>query len=221
MRIIDISGPIYSGMWHYPPPYPEVTIEEIPPPEWLAYPTYSWWFKLCCQSGTYMETSLHVDRDGPPLIDVPVQELFMRPAAVISVSAEPRSRIEVEQIVAGAPKISPGDAVIVDIGWGGKWRDQDFIEASPYFSHDAMYWILDQQPFIFAADTARFDSWEDPQEFFARFFEQGVLLLAPVVDLQQINVQRGHIVALPMKVEEACAAPCRTLFIENWEAGPT
>ena len=47
-------------MWHYPPPYPEVTIEEVPVPEWVPYPTYSWWLKFCCQFGTYLETSLHI-----------------------------------------------------------------------------------------------------------------------------------------------------------------
>ena len=141
----------------------------------------------------------------------------MRPTAVIRVSTTPRSRIEVEQIVAGAPQINPGDAVIVDTGWGSKWRDGDFIENSPYFSHDAMYWILDRKPFIFAADTARFDSWEEPQQFFERFFAEGVLLLAPVTNLEQVRVQRGHIVALPLKIEQSAAAPCRTLFIEGWQ----
>ncbi len=217
MRIIDITGPIYSGMWHYPPPYPETLIEEIPAPEWIEYPTYSWNFQMCCQSGTYLETSLHVDRDGPPLIDVPTEELFLRPAAVIRVSVEPLGRIEVEDLTSAAPEINPGEVIIVDTGWGNKWRDDDFIESCPYFSRDAMYWILDRQPFIFSADMPKFDSWEDPQEFFGRFFDEGVLLLAPVMNLAQIQADRGHIVALPMKVEQACAAPCRTLFIEDWQ----
>ncbi len=218
MRIVDITGPIYSGMWHYPPPYPEVSIKEIPSPDWLPCPTYSWSFSMCCQSGTYLETSLHLDAEGPPLIEVPIEDLFMRPTAVIRVEIGAGERIEVEQVKAGAPEIHKGDVIIVDIGWGHKWRNADFIDSSPYFSHDAIYWILDQEPFIFAADTARFDSWDDPQDFFGRFFDQGVLLLAPVVNLDQIKTERGHIVTLPMKVEEACAAPTRTLFVEGWAA---
>ncbi len=216
MRIVDITGPIYDGMWSYPEPYPPVVVEELPIPEWIEYPTYSWSFSLGCQSGTYLETSLHVDRNGPPLVDVPVEDLFMRPAAVIRIGVEPLRRIEVEQLIEAAPQIHPGDAVIVATGWGLRWREPDFVDNCPYFSHDSMYWLLDRKPFVFSADMPRFDSWDDPQEFFGRFFDQGVLLLAPMCNLEQIRVDRGHIVALPMKVEQACAAPCRTLFIEDW-----
>lgn len=216
MRIVDITGPIYDGMWTYPPPYPEIKVTEVPVPEWIEYPTYSWQFQLGAQTGTYLETSLHVDRNGPPLVDIPVAELFMRPAAVINIDVAPLARIEMADIKAAAPEIHAGDAIIVNTGWGKRWREDDFVEKCPHFSRDAMYWILDHKPFVFSADMPRFDSWQEPQLFFERFFADGVLLLAPLADLEQISTTRGHIVALPMKVEETCAAPCRVLFIEDY-----
>src|SRR5690606_25878545 len=38
MRLVEISGPIEDGMWSYGAPYPAPRIEQIPPPDWLAYP---------------------------------------------------------------------------------------------------------------------------------------------------------------------------------------
>lgn len=43
----------------------------------------------------------------------------------------------------------------------------------------------------------------------------GTLLLAPLYNLDAISASRGKLVALPMKIEETCAAPTRVLFIEE------
>jgi kynurenine formamidase len=70
MKIVDISGPIYSGMWTYGGTYGEVQIDEVPQLEAVEHVTYSWRMAMSVQSGTYLETSLHVDRNGPALIDI-------------------------------------------------------------------------------------------------------------------------------------------------------
>jgi arylformamidase len=215
VRVLDITGPTYQGMWTYGPPYPDVVVEEIPQPDFIAHATYSWRFELGAQTGTYLETSLHVDRSGPQLIEVPIEKLFMFPAAVIKVEAEPLAPISREQLVAAAPEISEGEAIIVSTGWGRKWNDGDFVTNCPYFESEAMHWILDHKPWLMAGDQPRFDSWTAPQGFWDRFFGQGTLLLAPLYGLEQITVSRGKVVALPMKIAETCAAPCRVLFIEE------
>jgi len=43
----------------------------------------------------------------------------------------------------------------------------------------------------------------------------GTLLLAPLFGTRGIEASRGKLVALPMKLDETCAAPCRVLFIEE------
>ncbi len=215
MRVLDITGPIYDGMWTYGPPYPDVVVEEIPQPDFIAHATYSWRFELGAQTGTYLETSLHVDRNGPQLIEVPVEKLLMFPAAVIKVEAEPLAPISREQLIAAAPEINHGEAIVVGTGWGRKWHDADFVTNCPYFEAEAMHWILDHEPWLMAGDQPRFDSWTHPQGFWDRFFGQGTLLLAPLYGLEQITVSRGRMVALPLKITETCAAPCRVLFIEE------
>jgi arylformamidase len=215
MKITDITGPMYNGMWTYGPPYPKVVVEEIPQPDFIQYPTYSWRFELGAQSGTYLETSLHMYREGPKLIDVDVASLFMIPAVIIRVEVEPLGCITKEALLAAAPEIRPGDSIIVDANWSRKWDDEDFVTSCPYFEGPAMHWIIDQKPFLMGGDMPRFDSWENPQGFFQRFFQEGLLLLAPLYGLREVKVDRGKLVALPLKIDETCATPCRALFIEE------
>ncbi len=215
MRITDVTGTISNGMWTYGPPYPEAVIEEIPQPDFIQYPTYSWRFQLGAQMGTYLETSLHMFREGPPLVQIPVQELFMRDAAILRVPRPANYRLLAEDLEQCQVPINPGDAVIVATGWDSHWDQDDFVSDCPFFSYEAMRWILDKQPFLMAGDMPRFDSWAEPQGFFAEFFRQGVLLLAPLVNLGAVRSDRVKLVALPLKIAETCAAPCRVLIIEE------
>ncbi|MGC9317869.1 MAG: cyclase family protein [Armatimonadota bacterium] len=215
MRVIDVTGPISTGMWTYGPPYPDVLVEEIEQPDFIEYPTYSWRFELGAQTGTYLETSLHVDRDGPELIEIPVEDLMMRDAAILRVPAEADHRIEPEELAGCGVEVRPGDVVIVATGWDNHWNRPDFVSRCPWFSYDAMRWILDRDPFIMAGDMPRFDSWDDPQGFFGEFFDQGVLLLAPLVNLGEVRAERVKLTALPLKVVESCAAPCRVVITQE------
>lgn len=63
--------------------------------------------------------------------------------------------------------------------------------------------------------TIYYRSQKNPQGFFQRFFDMGTLLLAPLHNLDEISVSCGHLVALPMKIEETCAAPARVLLVEE------
>ncbi|HCA48707.1 MAG TPA: hypothetical protein DEP45_15545 [Armatimonadetes bacterium] len=214
MRVIDVTGPVENGMWSYGPPYPEALIEEIPRPEFVEHVTYSWRFELGAQTGTYLETSLHVRRDGPELIEVPVQELVMRDACVLRVPCEPDQRIERWDLEACGVVPQPGDAIIVATGWDSHWNAADFVSNCPWFSYDAMRWILDHEPFVMCGDMPRFDSWAEPQHFWPEFFDRGTLLLAPLVNLGAIEGKRVRLTALPLKVAESCAAPCRVVVME-------
>jgi kynurenine formamidase len=215
MRVFDLTGPIYQGMWTYGPPYPEVVVEEIPQPDFIAHATYSWRFELGAQTGTYLETSLHVDRSGPPLAEVPIERLFMFPVTIVRVPAAPLAPITRDQLISKAPPLTPGEAIIIATGWGQRWHEADFVTHCPYFEAEAMHWILDHQPWLMAGDQPRFDSWTSPQGFWDRFFQQGTLLLAPLYGLEQITATRGQLVALPLPIAETCASPCRVLFVEN------
>ncbi len=217
MRIIDITGPTHNGMWTYGPPYPDVCIEEIPIPDWVPYPTYSWKFTLGGQTGTYLETGLHMERDRPAVIDIPLESLIMRDAVVLKVQGKEHKddAIQLDELQNCGLEIREGDAVFLCIGRDRKWRDPDYVTDSPYVTREAMDWIIDQKPFLIGGDWPRFDSWDNPQVFFPRLFDEGILLLGPVVNLTQVTQPRVKLTVLPMKIEESAAAPARAVLVEE------
>ena len=215
VKLTDISGPIYSGMWTYGGPYGEVEIAEVPQLDLVEHVTYSWRMAMSVQSGTYLETSRHVTREGPALIDIPLEHLWMRDCAILRVPKDPDQCVQVEDLTACGVEVRQGDAIIVPTGWDAHWDQPDFIAHCPWFSRAAMDWILDHEPFIMCGDVPRFDSWAEPQGFWPRFFDQGTLLLAPVVNLSTLTANRAKLCALPTKITESCAAPCRAVILED------
>jgi kynurenine formamidase len=217
LNIIDITGTIHDGMWTYGDPYPEVVVEEIAVPEWVSYPTYSWRFALGGQTGTYLETALHVRRDAPPVIDLPLESLINRDAVILRIEGKDTKDdcITREELEACCAEIREGDCILLSVGRDAKWRDSDYVTESPYLLKEAMDWLLDHNPFLIGADWPRMDSWENPQKFFHRFFDEGVLLLAPVVNLGKVVHPRPKLTIMPMKVEQTAAVPARAILIEE------
>jgi kynurenine formamidase len=219
MRIIDISGPITDDMWSYGEPYPAPSITQIPPPDWLEYPVYSQTVRMAVQSGTYLETAAHMDPDRITIDELPLARCHQIDAVALWIPRGPNGAIAAADLQAAldasGAELQPGDALLVGTGWDAHWNEDDFVTDPPHFTADAIDWVLDHQAGLLGADTPRFDSPHNPANFFPKFFAGDILLLAPLVNLHQVQGPRGKLTALPLKIENACASPVRALWIED------
>ena len=161
MKIIDISGNIYTGMWSMGPPFPEFELKETETPEWLEYKVYSEIFDgLFSQTGTYLETPAHLFgyEKSYPLIDIDVARLVDMEAYVIKLDYkklpvfDKRPAITRDSLESNFNKdvyMEKGcQAIFVSTGWGENWRNKDFVESSPFIKFDAMHFLMDQKPFL-------------------------------------------------------------------------
>jgi kynurenine formamidase len=108
-------------------------------------------------------------------------------------------------------------AIFVSTGWGQRWRDEDFVEASPFIKFDAMHFLMDQKPFLLGADSPRWENLENPEGFFPDFFDADILMLGPCINLEKIKSQVVKLTALPLKAEGTCCAPCRAIVKDELE----
>jgi len=216
-KIIDVTGPIYTKMWNYGPPYPEIKIEPLPKVPWLKHEVYSDVFVgMGSQTGTYIETNAHYFKDENKLSDVPIERLFMVDAAILNLRPKgPKEAIRREEIKELKAEIHEGDAILFGTRWGQRWREANFVKDSPYLTYETVVWLLEQKPSILGGDIPVFDNPDNPQGFWDKFFRSGALLLAPLVNLEKVTKQRAKLVALPLNVEGTCCAPCRTLVVEE------
>ena len=219
MRIVEISGPIEDGMWSYGDPYPTPKITQIPPPEWLAYPVYSQTVTMAVETATYLETAAHMDQTRLPIDQLPLERCYLIDALTLWIPRQADQRITAADLAAALVKsgetLRPGDALLIGTGWDKYWHEPDYVTHPPYFTAGAIDWVLEHKVSLLGGDTPRYDSPNDPQNFFPKFFQHDILLLAPLINLDQVRKPRGKLTALPLKIKDACASPVRALWFEE------
>ena len=214
-KMVDITGPIYEGMWTYGPPYAPFRMEQVPPVDWVAYPTYTQNIAMNVQTGTYLETAAHMFPEMRTIDMLRPEELFLDARVLYLDPKEASSPIREEEVTALTDGIRPGTAILVCTGWGLNWEAPRFLPDSPYFSAGAMDHLLSLRPALVGADMPRWDNLDDPQEFFGRFFRQDVLLLAPVMNLEEFGETSGKLIVLPLPIRGACASPARAIVMSD------
>jgi len=223
MRIIDITGPIQNGMWQMPEPFPQFEMTPLQQPEWVTHPVWCDCFAgMHSQTGTYLETPAHFL--GPEasylLSDVPLEALYERRCVVLQLpQANPGSRLAVSAALLtqapGSDQIQSGDALLISTGWGKYWMDPCYLDRSPYFTRDAMEWIVSKKPFLLGGDLARWENLDNPQNFFPLFYDSNILMLAPCVGLEQMQSVCAKLTVLPLHIPQTCCAPCRAILCEE------
>lgn len=219
MRRIDIGGTLKHHMWSVEGnPFPLVEVAELPTLPHLPYPVYAQTVFMPGQASTYLETAAHMNPDRIKINELPLERLFTE-AVVLKIPLGADAHITaalIQQALREAGEtLHPGDSLLIGTGWDAKWDDPDFLLYPPHFTGEAIDWILRQEIGLLGCDSPLWDGRRDPQNFFPRFFQSDVLLLAPVVNLFSIQRPRVHLVTLPTKVAGACAAPCRAIVTED------
>ena len=220
MAIVDISGPIYDGMWHYGQPYldlpiPPVRIAQVDFPPPLKGALIADYLQMSSQTGTYLETARHVYGDRESIDQIPLDRAWMIPTVVLHIPGGPRHKVTLDEARRSLDEqdatIEPGDCVLLHTGWDREWRNPGrYLSEFPYVSRDVVYWLMDQRIGIWGADTPRADSPDDLQGFFPDFFKTDILLLAPVVNLDRVATSnpKPRLCALPLRLDGRARRRC-------------
>jgi kynurenine formamidase len=224
-RIIDLSGPLYNGMWSYNAlstlgtRLTDFHVEQIAALPNQGFEAFD--YALSSITGTYLENAGHMLAGIPPLHSVDLSN-FIRPAVVCHVPAKgPDEVIHGSELAAHCPALQPGDALLIECGWGVRWESPDYVVHGPGFHHDCLPWFLDQPFSMLGVDVpcietarSRPDGTEAAGNMLTPLFERGLLLLAPLVNLETIKSERGELIALPLNIRGVSGAPCRAIFRE-------
>ena len=218
VKIIDITGVLHNGMWNYEPPFTELNIRPLPEVDWVETKVYCDIFDgIHSQSGTYLETPAHLLGDKSyPLQAVPIEKLVDIDARVIKLSGFDieGERLPITREMLEKEDIEEGVSVLISCDWGKHWRDPRYLSASPYFTYEAMEYIVSKKPFLLGTDFARWENLDNPEGFFPMFYDADILMLAPCVNLEKIQSEKVKLTALPLHIEKTCCAPCRAFVKE-------
>lgn len=217
MHIIDLTGTLENGMWGYGEPIPQVSIEKVSSLNDGKYNENNYKFTLGSISGTYIETGAHRLAGKKDLIDIPIEKFFMDAALIKLKEKDPRGHITLEELKQANISLKDCNALIISTGWERMWNKLNFVKDSPHFTKEAMDWILAQNIEVLGGDFPCFDDLHNFEGLVNRLFSKDLLILSPLVNLRNIFQEKFKIIALPLKIKETCACPCRVVAVLNKE----
>ena len=78
-----------------------------------------------------------------------------------------------------------------------------------------MYYLIDKKPLLLGVDATDFENWANPEKFMERFFNSNILLMAPIINVEQVKSFKVKFIALPVKIKGAAICPTRAVVIEG------
>lgn len=227
MRVIDISGPIYSGMWNYNEPLGSLLGEfklssvkfEFSGEEYSV----DVFNGMKAQTGTYIESpGQYLEDNKYTVSDIPVQKLFMIDAYVLKIPYEKLGKKDSKRFItlediksAEKENIPEGCAILVGTGYGKYWNRKDFFEKSWFFKAKAMEYIISKKPFLLGADSAEWENPKNPEGIFKKFFPANILILASCINLEKVNKFKVKLSVLPFNVLNSYISPVRAVVVEE------
>jgi kynurenine formamidase len=224
-KIIDLSGPLFDGMWSYNvlsslgATLPDFHAEQLARLQEQGFEAFG--YALSSITGTYIENAGHMLAGVPALNSLDLTS-FIRPAVVCHLPRkDPDDVIHGGELSASCPAVQPGDALLIECGWGRRWESPEYVVHGPGFHRDCLPWLLDQPFSLLGVDVpcietarSRPDGTEAAGNMLAPLFEKGILLLAPLVNLDRVSADRGELIALPLNIRGVSGAPCRAVYRE-------
>ncbi len=180
------------------------------------YRSYTQEVRMCVQAGNYLETGAHLYPEMESVADVGLERLFVSTVVmhVTKGKDEKVTAADLDRALADLGEtIHPGDAILVATGYNRFGSSDIRCELTPHFSYDAIDWAVSQKPSILASDMASWHDGEEEPSFWPMLMRSGVLVIGSLMNVAEIAVPRIRLIALPMKIRGACAAPCRLIAV--------
>jgi arylformamidase len=223
-KMTDLSGTLENGLWGYHElpgldgVVPRFSIEAAATIEKNAF--FSSRIEMSTITGLYLESQAHIIEGGKTL-DCYGPERFLTPAKLVKLPPQlPRAQIDGDMLQAYAPQVSRGDALLICTGWGARWNTPGYVLECPNLKRSALEWVISRAPGLLGVDIPCIESsWSEDDSaskgsLLREMFARDMLLLAPLVNLENVEGNHGTLVCLPLKLKQASGAPCRAVFIE-------
>jgi len=223
MALIDVSGPIYEGMWSYGKPFPKFKLVELEKPEWIEkfHPRQQAFEGFHMLTGSYISCPAHAFGIEKTYAahEVPLDTIFNVDAYICNfdldklekkgnrpyISFKDIQETELESI----PEKSP---ILFGTGWGQHWKNQDYLSNAWFFKKDAIEYIVQKKPTILGGDTPYFDNIESEQGNWKLICSSNIIILAPLINLEKITVNKVKLFVSPLHILHTYGLPCRVLI---------
>lgn len=211
MNIIDLSGDITSGMWNYGHPNPEVEIKEVANIKNNNFLSSS--ISMSILSGSYLETGRHLYKNRNYLDEFSL-ERFISTASVLNFQKNKSEPITKNDLEKYENLILKNRSLLIGTKWDKNWNEDFYISESPYFTEEAVKFIMNLEVTLLGSDIPCYNSSINKNNVLKIYYrEKKNLILAPLINIRKIPCEEIKLISLPIKIKNQCAAPCRAVAI--------
>lgn len=164
--------------------------------------------------GTHIETPYHLFKDRPDLGSIG-PEHYYGPGVLVNLKNIPaKSAITKDAVILAVEKVGglkKGDIAFFNLGYSDAYGT-DVYTNSPYFSNEAIQWIVEQGIKLMGVDAGGVEIPASEEHVnHAALFEHDVLLIENLANLDSVPVNRFMVYAFPLFIKGMDSFPLRVV----------
>lgn len=214
MNIIDLSLKIETGMptcgtqWHQ-----NVQIRPMGLIAEVGRNTHS--ILVGSHSGTHMDAPYHFIQNGKKIDEISMIDTCGE-VSLVDFRQLNKKMVDLEDV----RKLAITEKMLFAFGWYKNWKTDKFYKEFPYFSEEAIDYLIDQGMKFIAMDTPSPDTGgaineRDDSRNHKKMLEKQVIIVEYLANTDAIDFSKKYeIYALPLKIKGCDGAPCRVILKE-------
>lgn len=215
MKIIDLSFEIENGIptcgtpWHQ-----TVKVEQMGTIDTVGRNTHSILFGS--HTGTHMDAPYHFIKGGRTIESTPLETLC-GPISVIDFS-----KFKAGDVVQydDVKDLKVTERMLFRFDWFKHWRTGDYYKAFPFFSEEAVSFLMANGIKLLALDTPSPDDTKNINSIDSpnhkALLSKDIIIIEYLNNTDQIDLTKTHtLVALPLKIKGSDGSPSRVILFEE------
>jgi kynurenine formamidase len=200
MKYIDLTHKIENNM----PVYPGTASLEMIPANTIEKDGFrEKIISFCSHTGTHMDAPSHMLQQGNNLDDYDCSK-FIGKALLLSIEEEKNIRDYADQL----EKV---DFVFFKTGWSKYWDKAKYFENYPCISLETTDYLVGFDLKGVGFDAISIDPIDSKFENHYRVFENDMVIIENLTNLDQINEEIFELMVLPLNIKEADGSPIRAI----------
>lgn len=214
MKLYDLSQPFYNNM----PAAPNIgtfTSQTVKTHAQNGLQVTG--FQTFSHTGTHLDAPIHMIPNGKTIDQLP-PERFIGRCHVINALKGPFGEITVDDVLSANVQIEPGDFIFFNTGWGEKFNDPDYVDASS-ISVELADWLVQKKVGIVGIDCNTVDityalrkaGFDFPVHH--RLLENEILVIEHL-NLMEVGGKTLEVMCFPLNIIGSDGAPVRVIGME-------
>ena len=167
--------------------------------------------EMVANTGTYLDSPFHRYETGKDLAELNLNSLANLDTGVVRAKAEAQRSIEATALQNIDLK---GKAVLVNTGWDGHWRTDQYFEGHPFLTTDAAQWLVDEGATLVGIDSYNIDDTADlSRPVHSILLGAGIPIVEHMCNLSQLPDEGFKFFAVPVKVKGMGTFPVRAFAV--------